>query len=262
MTKEQRNAYMREYRQRPEVRERILAAQREYDFWNRTKNRARWNAHNKKRRRARHIWYSENRDRILAAHRIKRSYIAKFGAPPKGYVVTLELMAKSIRTGRDGCGELRKQLAESRSRAVATRKSRSREEAKRRAQEKIARGYVKAFGPLGFAYTSRNLTLMQKSLKTGKDALAVQRRRQDEAQRAWSQRRAKERARRNVDHGARSFTADAERRMTSLVKRRRLYEGACDLPWADYFAFREVKRCERLAANDVRYLSQWTACPV
>ena len=268
MTRGERNAYMREYRQRPAVRERILAAKRESDRWNRGKNRARWNAHNKKpkRRRARRAWYVANRARILANSKTKRDYVAKFGEPPKRFVLSLDLMAKSLHTGRDAYGAWRKHLAGGRKRAVATRKANSKEHAKRRAEFKLYRSYVERFGPLAFfEYTRANLALVQKSLRTGKDALIWERRKVAKDTARSLRRRAETRAKeetRSAKQEVTPFTTDDECGYTSLVKKRRLREGACDLRWSDYFAFREANKCERLTANDMRYLSQWTGCPI
>jgi hypothetical protein len=132
--------------------------------------------------------------------------------------------------------------------------------AKRREETKIYRAYFKRFGILTTVITGRNVALMKKPLKSGKDELRVERRKQARRLASLPQRLAAMR-RRTIAH-FNTHAADEERRLTLLVKKRGLYEGACDLPWAEYFKFREMNNCEALTPDDIRYLSQWTRCPV
>src|SRR5262245_16998997 len=62
-------------------------------------------------------------------------------------------------------------------------------------------------------------------------------------------------------NGASTFTKEREREFTKVIKNRMLYEGACDLPWPEYFAFRNKhKDCERLTDSDLTYAAEWTSC--
>jgi hypothetical protein len=60
---------------------------------------------------------------------------------------------------------------------------------------------------------------------------------------------------------AHPFTADDECEYTTMVKQRKLYEGACELRWKDYFAYRDANTCRALTEDDLLYLGQWTVCP-
>jgi predicted nucleic acid-binding Zn ribbon protein len=133
---------------------------------------------------------------------------------------------------------------------------------KRRAATKIWNAYITKFGGLGMMeIRAREFALMNKSLRTGKDEFVEQRQKQAEWEATWEQREAQRLAEREAYNKTHPFTADEEARYTSLVKERRLYEGACDLRWADYFAFRQAHKCEPLTADDESYLGQWTTCP-
>jgi hypothetical protein len=60
--------------------------------------------------------------------------------------------------------------------------------------------------------------------------------------------------------GGRAFTAERERLFTEAIKNRLLYEGACDLPWPEYAAFRQKHGGETLTKGDLAYLAAWTPC--
>lgn len=120
----------------------------------------------------------------------------------------------------------------------------------REAEFKLWDDYSRQFGPIGMKFTSANVALLRKSLASGEDHLAAERRKQALIAKAYAERLARERAK--------PFTAELEQHMTSLVKQRRLYEGACELRWQDYFEFRQNHECEPLTALDKRYLGQWT----
>jgi hypothetical protein len=62
--------------------------------------------------------------------------------------------------------------------------------------------------------------------------------------------------------GGAVFTADRERQFTEVIKDRMLYEGACDLPWPEYVAFRKKHSCKPLTDSDLAYLAEWTPCAV
>jgi hypothetical protein len=50
-----------------------------------------------------------------------------------------------------------------------------------------------------------------------------------------------------------------EQKYTDLIKKRSLYEGACSLPWAQYFEYRAAHPdCTPLTPNDLAYTAQWT----
>jgi ribosomal protein L17 len=52
---------------------------------------------------------------------------------------------------------------------------------------------------------------------------------------------------------------EREQAYTRLIKTRSLYEGACELSWAEYFEYREAHPgCEPLARGDLAYARQWT----
>ena len=51
------------------------------------------------------------------------------------------------------------------------------------------------------------------------------------------------------------FTADDEKEYTGNIKKRKLWEGACDLNWPKYRAYRAAHPgCERLDTQDLRYV--------
>ncbi len=253
---------MRRYRQRPGVRDRELERKRDYDAFFRAENRARWKAHNEKpkRRRAKAAWYKANAARIAAERKTRKDYAAKFGPVPKGYVIPLEDLAASVRTGRDKLAGLRKRLAAASRRRSATMKANAKVNTKarkeRREQQKIYKSFVEKFGYFeGFV----NYALMRKSLKTGHNHLV------DENARiaALHEKHQREHPEefQPLD-SAKAFTAETERDMTNFIKKRRLFEGACNLPWADYFAFREANKCARLTVGDERYAGLYSSCAI
>jgi hypothetical protein len=62
--------------------------------------------------------------------------------------------------------------------------------------------------------------------------------------------------------GGTAFTAERERQFTDAIKDRLLYEGAWDLPWPQYAAFRKKHGGEPLTKGDLAYLTAWTPCAV
>ena len=60
-----------------------------------------------------------------------------------------------------------------------------------------------------------------------------------------------------------AFTAERERDYTKAIKTRMLYEGACTLPWSEYFAWRKKHDgCEPLNEADLAYAGAYSSCPV
>lgn len=56
---------------------------------------------------------------------------------------------------------------------------------------------------------------------------------------------------------------EIEKICTGLIKSRKLFEGACELPWASYFEYREAHpdECSSLTPDDLAYVQQWTSVP-
>jgi len=94
-------------------------------------------------------------------------------------------------------------------------------------------------------------------LATGKDQpeLIAMRKECERNLRAYDKRRAKEEAAKLVY----VFTADDEKEYTGYIKKRKLWEGACDLNWPKYRAYRAAHpESAPLDAKDLRYVGQWT----
>jgi hypothetical protein len=248
--------YMREYRKRPGVRERLLREKREYDLFHRPQNRARWRRRNEERKAAKGAWYQRSAERIAQDRKTRRDYVAKFGRVPKGYVFTVADMAKALRTRRDPFASLRAAWKAGAKRGAkqgaATRKQ-------RKAERALIAAYQERFGDIDGWTTRRDYRLMAKSLKEGVDHLA--------------DRRVRAAARENAPSFAElakaelaklppppPFSAKDELAYTRLIKNRKLFNGACELCWPEYFEYRAANKCARLTANDLRYAGQYTAC--
>jgi hypothetical protein len=125
----------------------------------------------------------------------------------------------------------------------------------READEKTYEAYSAQFGSDGISFTGREVyRLMANSLVTGVDKLSAHKRKN-----------LKLRAEHDAEHAEfleMPITAVIERQYTRMIKRRRLYEGACDLSWPMYFKFREQRASavEPLDAYDLAYAAQWTCC--
>jgi hypothetical protein len=53
---------------------------------------------------------------------------------------------------------------------------------------------------------------------------------------------------------------EMEQQYTALIQDRQLYEGACELPWSRYFAYRDQHpECTPLTSEDLAYVGQWTS---
>jgi hypothetical protein len=56
------------------------------------------------------------------------------------------------------------------------------------------------------------------------------------------------------------MTPEKEQEYTRLIKSRELYEGACDLSWQEYFAYRgQHPDCAPLSRDELDYANMWTA---
>ena len=108
-----------------------------------------------------------------------------------------------------------------------------------------------------FEWSAKNIKLLKRALAAGKDQpeLIAMRKEYECNVRAYDKRRAKEEAAKLVY----VFTADDEKEYTGNIKKRKLWEGACDLNWPKYRNYRaEHSECEPLDAKDLRYVGQWT----
>jgi hypothetical protein len=66
-----------------------------------------------------------------------------------------------------------------------------------------------------------------------------------------------------IDAEGPTFTAEKEKAFTEAIKERRVsFEGACDLPWDDYFAYRDKHGCEPLNESDRAYAAAYSSCAV
>jgi hypothetical protein len=70
-----------------------------------------------------------------------------------------------------------------------------------------------------------------------------------------------EREREQEEFLAAPITEEQVSHYTSLIKRRKLYEGACDLSWEKYFERVRVVGV-KLTPEDLEYAAQWTSCAV
>jgi hypothetical protein len=134
------------------------------------------------------------------------------------------------------------------------------ERRRRREHDKIYREYAERFGHfLMVSLSAAVVRRMKASLKSGKDELAREKR----EQREQLKEQVKQSRREHKAFLLRPITAEMEREYTALIKRRQLYEGACDLSWAQYFKYREQHPdCASLSENDLAYAGMWTACAV
>jgi hypothetical protein len=115
--------------------------------------------------------------------------------------------------------------------------------------------YGERFGYVNGMYDSQLYRLMEASLLSGVD----------EPELVEIKRKLKEHVaefeRKHAEFLATPITAETEQEYTSRIKQRRLYEGACDLSWEQYFKFRDQHPdCEPLTPDDLTYLAMWTPC--
>jgi hypothetical protein len=249
--------YMREYRKRPGVRERELRNKREYDLWHREANRARWRRRNAERKTAKAAWYRRSAERIAKDRKTRRDYVTRFGRVPKRYIFTIADMRKALDTGNDPFASLR---AAWKAGAKRGAKQRAATRKQRKAHKAIWAAYQKMFPRKGGFWGWYSDALIRKSLKTGRDymkeAQEAQGKANEKAAAEWRQFQAEKAA-----QPLPAFTAKNEAVYTRTIKNRKLFEGACDLRWQEYFEFRDANKCDRLSANDLRYAGQYTVCP-
>ena len=57
------------------------------------------------------------------------------------------------------------------------------------------------------------------------------------------------------------LNSEMVRQYDDLIKNRKLYEGACELPWPSYFEYRDAHpdECKPLTPDDLAYVGQWTS---
>ena len=125
-----------------------------------------------------------------------------------------------------------------------------------REQRELRNAYNQKFGiPMVFEWSAKNIKLLKRALAAGKDQpeLIAMRKEYERNVRAYDKRRQKRAKLVYV------FTADDEKEYTGNIKKRKLWEGACDLNWPKYRNYRaEHSECEPLDAKDLRYVGQWT----
>jgi hypothetical protein len=124
--------------------------------------------------------------------------------------------------------------------------------AKEKAIRKLAEDYAGRFGFVGGQIDDERQRLMALSLETGVDHLVDAKRRNQE----WMEKRARE----HEEFLARPITPEMVTEYTQLIKRRRLYEGACDLSWQRYFEYVEGHPEVALTSEDREYAGMWTSC--
>lgn len=148
--------------------------------------------------------------------------------------------------------------------------------AKSRARNKLFFQYSERFGwkYLNVTLTAAVMKKVEKSLATGIDLFAEVKSKtaeQEERERPERERREAKLVKTEMARRAAinkpllaPITDEKEKAYTRLIKDRKLYEGACDLSWPEYFAFREeyVHFIEPLTDDDLAYAAQWTSCAV
>jgi ParB/RepB/Spo0J family partition protein len=125
----------------------------------------------------------------------------------------------------------------------------------RKENDKTYEAYGKQFGYCYGVLDSARVKLMQSSLTSGVDKLAEVKRLDREY--------AEKRQRDHEEFLRQPCTPEMEQEYTALIKNRALYEGACELSWAQYFRYRdEHPDCTRLDDDDLIYAGMWTSCAV
>ena len=118
-------------------------------------------------------------------------------------------------------------------------------ETRRREQRELRNAYNQKFGiPMVFEWSAKNIKLLKRALAAGKDQpeLIAMRKEYERNVRAYDKRRAKEEVAKLVY----VFTADDEKEYTGYIKKRKLWEGACDLNWPKYRNYRAEHRSANL----------------
>jgi Protein of unknown function (DUF3102) len=120
--------------------------------------------------------------------------------------------------------------------------------------DKVSDDYFKRFGGLFCILNDETVSDMAKSLETGEDLFVAEKQRQRER---LEQQRAEHAA-----FLAQPITPQMAKKYTNLLKRRKLYEGACDLSWARYFEYIAAHPEIVLTPEDREYAAQWTSCAI
>jgi hypothetical protein len=131
---------------------------------------------------------------------------------------------------------------------------RAERKAKQETTNKLLNDYHERFEMFPCLLDDECLRLMTLSLETGIDQLVDQKRRQRE----WEEKRAREHA----EFLARPITPEMVAEYTKLIKRRKLYEGACELSWQKYFEYVTAHPEIVLTPEDREYTGQWTSCAI
>jgi hypothetical protein len=122
---------------------------------------------------------------------------------------------------------------------------------KNHAAQELRNKYRAMFGG-SFIPSDEVHQLMALSLETGVDQLVDEKCRQKEMR--------EERAREHERFLAAPITEEMVSHYTSLIRRRKLYEGACDLSWEKYFEYLTTHPNIKLSPKDLSYAAQWTSC--
>jgi hypothetical protein len=136
--------------------------------------------------------------------------------------------------------------------------------AEQKAAIKLADEYSERFGGMySCVFDADTLERMTLSLKTGVDQFVDVKRQQQEhwekhrrEQEEWDENHRRE----QEEFLARPITPEMIVEYTKLIKRRRLYEGACDLSWQRYFDYVATHPEIVLTPEDREYAGQWTSC--
>jgi hypothetical protein len=133
---------------------------------------------------------------------------------------------------------------------------------KRMADNKLSDNYSKQFGGFTHVVTRDVLRRMERSLKSGVDDFAEMKRERLEAEQQYIREETQRRQELNAPLLA-PITPERAKAYTRLITTRTLYEGACDLSWAEYFEYRdENPDLPPLTSDDLEYVGMWTACAV
>jgi hypothetical protein len=124
--------------------------------------------------------------------------------------------------------------------------------AEQKAAIKLADDYDERFGGFSCVLKGDTLRLMALSLETGIDQFVDEKRAQQEYR--------EKRAREHEEFLARPITPEMVAEYTKLIKRRKLYEGACELSWQRYFEYVAAHPEIVLTPEDREYAGMWTSC--
>lgn len=126
--------------------------------------------------------------------------------------------------------------------------------AEQKAKHKLADDYDERFGGFSRLLDDECCRLMALSLETGIDQFVDEKRkRREHIEKMW---------REHEEFLARPITPDMVAEYTKLIRRRKLYEGACDLSWQRYFEYVATHPEIVLTPEDREYAGQWTSCAI